>query len=384
LGIILKRNNTNKCGMQRLKSERINLEYFRLFKQFPLMLKLSLKKRFRIMPTEPKKILIVDTTLIGDFISTLPALEHFICNNKAEVDLVVSSLIEPLAKHVRGVNRVFSTSSIYQRHTEKGSANKERLSDYDFILVIQMGKDAYNLLKNAEYKKVKTSVLPYLLYGAHLVKNLSKKDKVKQHEEFTLEFVGGRDFSKEKVNFEDIFTFGSEDYKNVEKLPFLKNKKSKKVVIHTGSGWYVKHWKNERWVELLERIRHLGNFEFVFVGGTEKEENDFNYIKSRLDFKVYSVIRKLDLKDITLMMNRCDYFIGVDSGPRHIAHLLNMPSICLLGPGPKIFSPHSRNAIFLDKSNCYCTNLFCYRKMPCVEKISTDEVFKEFEKFIKR
>ncbi len=27
-----------------------------------------------------------------------------------------------------------------------------------------------------------------------------------------------------------------------------------KIIIHTGSGWKIKWWKNEKWVELLKKI----------------------------------------------------------------------------------------------------------------------------------
>jgi ADP-heptose:LPS heptosyltransferase len=365
--------------MLNLQTERINSEYFSIFKQLPVMLKLHLKRK-KTKANRTKRVLIINNTLIGDFLTSLPAMKQFIDQNKADVDLVVSPIMEPLAKHIIGVKKVFTAKSTYKRDTEQTKRDGKKFSNYDQVLIMQTSGDTYHMLKNVNYNKIKTSVLPYLKYGIYVSKNLSKKHNIKQHEEFSFEITKA---PQKRFEFDELFKFNKKDYRKAKEMSFIKNKNCKKVVIHTGSGWYVKLWKNERWIKLLNKINERGKFKFIFVGGTEKEESDFKHIKGRLDFEVYSAIKKMNIKELALMMRECDYFIGVDSGPRHIAHLLNMPSICLMGPGPKIFSPKNRNAIMIDKSDCYCTNLFCYRKKPCVEKISVNDVMSEFDKIAK-
>ncbi len=367
--------------MLKLKSDRLNYEYFRIFKQFPVMVILKLKRK-KASPNPTKKILIINNTLIGDFLTSLPAMKQFIDKNKAEVHLIVSPLMEPLAKHIRGVSKVFTAKSTYNRTTEKIENNMKGFRKYDLVLVMQTSGDIYEMLKKVNYNEIKTSILPYLKYGIYITKNLSKKENIKQHEELSFEIVQEKNIKK--FEFGEIFKFGNGDYKKIKILPFIKTNGHKKVVVHTGSGWYVKLWKNERWIELLKKINKSEKFKFIFVGGTENEEKDFNYIKDKLDFKIYSVIKKMNIKELALMIKECDYFIGVDSGPRHIAHMLNIPSICLMGPGPKIFSPKGRNAVMIDKSDCHCINLFCYKKESCVEKITVNDVLSEFENLVKK
>ncbi|MDQ1266589.1 MAG: heptosyltransferase, partial [Bacteroidota bacterium] len=82
-----------------------------------------------------------------------------------------------------------------------------------------------------------------------------------------------------------------------------------------------------------------------------------------------------------LFIRQCDFFIGIDSGPRHIAHLLDLPSISLLGPGPKSFAPLNNNGKVIDKATHGCTNLACFYPKTCMEKIEVDEVYREFEYF---
>ena len=85
-----------------------------------------------------------------------------------------------------------------------------------------------------------------------------------------------------------------------------------------------------------------------------------------------------------LILRLSDYFIGIDSGPRNMADIANLPNIGLLGPGPKFFMPMNKDSIVIDKSNCRCTQLFCYKKETCMQKIKVDDVLKGFKKLLKR
>lgn len=156
----------------------------------------------------------------------------------------------------------------------------------------------------------------------------------------------------------------------------------KKVIIHTGSGWQVKLWENEKWIELLKKVNKLGKFRFIFIG-TKKEKQDYEKIKKKLNFKTYSLIEKVDIKELMLVLRASDYFIGIDAGPRNMAHLADLRSVNLLGPGPKQFMPLDKRDIVIDKSNCRCTHLFCYKRKTCMQKINVNDVFEGFKKLIR-
>jgi ADP-heptose:LPS heptosyltransferase len=217
----------------------------------------------------------------------------------------------------------------------------------------------------------------YIKYGIYIAGNMKAKANLKQLEEVLFDVLEVK--RTKKVDFDEVFRFSNKDYEKIARFPFLRDTASKKIIIHTGSGWHVKHWRNDRWVELLRIIHTLGSFQFIFVGGTEKEAADFRDIGHQLPFEAHSLVKKVDLRELALIMKHSHYFIGVDSGPRHIAHFHNLPGICLLGPGPKIYSPQDRNAVTVDRSECYCLNLFCYRKERCMDRISVGDVVNKFE-----
>ncbi len=373
----------NLISNKRVSSNKINVEYLGTFKEIALLFKLIMLKKFKKLNKNPKRILIINSITIGDFMVSLHALKYFIDKNNAKVDLMVSPPVKPLAKRIVGVRTVFTAKSLCNRKTEQVRTSQKKFPSYDFVLVMRISEDAYNILKKIKFKSIKSYLGPYIRYGLHLAGNLSNKDTVKQIRELNFEIIGEKEISK--LDFDKIFKFSKSDYKKIEKLKLFK-KKNKKIVIHTGSGWPVKLWDNNKWVKLLNKINELDNFQFIFVGANGEEKKHYNHIRKKVDFKLYSLIQKLDLKDLTLFMKNCDYFIGIDSGPRHIAHLIDLPSINLLGPGAKIFKPTNKGDIVIDKSNCKCVSLFCYHTKTCMEKITVNDVFKAFKKryYIKR
>jgi len=360
---------------------KINSDYLNLFKEGRLLIKLNLKKRTKKLKRKTNQILVINTCLIGEFIASLPALIYFIDKSKTTVDLVVSPSVKTLAKCIKGVRKVFTAKSIYMRDIERTKENKQILDDYDFLLVMRLSEEAYSLLKRIRFENIRSSLKPFLGFGLHLARNLSNKRAIKQWSDVNFEIIGKGNIKKRNVDINDIFNFKKNDFERIKKLKYVKNAKNKKkIIIHTGSGWSIKFWDNKKWIELLKKINNMGKFQFIFIGGTKDEIKHFNIIKKGLDFDVHSAIKRLDLKETLLLIKDSNYFLGVDSGPRHIAHLIDLPSICLLGPGPRHFDPLGKKAIIIDKSNCRCTNFFCYRKKTCMDKISVDDVFKKFMK----
>jgi ADP-heptose:LPS heptosyltransferase len=355
---------------------RFNHEYFRMFKEVPLMIRLRLAGRHGRILKEARSILIVNNGLIGEFVASLPAVRHLLDQTAADVDLIVSPLLEPLARGMLGIRAVYSSRSVYRRDTEGQSVRPGSFRHYDCVVVLQLSRDTYKALKDVSYKRIKLALWEYLKYLAHVSRHLAEKAGLKQLEEVLFEVLEVQ--RTRKVEFGDVFRFFSADYQKAASFSFLEEAAGKKIIIHTGSGWKIKLWRNERWAELIKAIHASGNFKFVFVGGTDKEAADFQEISRQLPFAVYSLVKKMDTRELALVMKHSACFIGVDSGPRHIAHLLGLPSVCLLGPGPKIYEPRDRNAVVIDRSECRCTNLFCYKSERCMDRIGVDDVLTGF------
>jgi heptosyltransferase I len=87
------------------------------------------------------------------------------------------------------------------------------------------------------------------------------------------------------------------------------------------------------------------------------------------------VIRRYNVLELLMLMRVSQLFVGVDSGPRHLAHLVDLPSVSLLGLGPKSFQPLNSNATIIDETECKrCVTFYCPHAPNCMEKIEVETV----------
>jgi ADP-heptose:LPS heptosyltransferase len=278
------------------------------------------------------------------------------------------------------VHSVFTAKSIYNRSIEKQNTQTILPKDYGIVLVLRISPDAYRLLNRIQYSKLITYGIPFIKYFLHLIWNLSLKKEVRQWREINFEIVGINEPEK-NLEFDDIFCVSKAEYDRIRELPEMKGDR-KRVLIHTGSGWHVKLWDNKKWIETIDKINKLGEFDFIFIGVGEQEASSFEYIQRRLDFKVYSLVNRVDLKTSLLIMRLSDYFIGIDSGPRNMAHLADLRSVTLLGPAPKNFMPVNKADVVIDRFTCRCKSLFYFHKVSAIQSISADDVLVCFKSLL--
>ncbi len=328
------------------------------------------------------RVLIVNPCLVGDFIVSLPALSSFIKNNrKLKVDLIVTPPLKKLAQNIKGVRKVFVSSSSTFRDIEKIDSIIHKFPNYDEVIVMRISNHSYNLIKKVKMGKIKTPLVKFFKYSSHSIVDVFAKRKPIQRREIDFDILGQK-FSH--VAFEDIFDFDKKDYQRIRENSVMKTK-DKIIIIHIGPVWIMRKWDNNKWTELIRKINSLGKFRFIFVGSKEAEL-DYKEIASKLDFKVYSFINKIDIMDLMLVLRLSNYLIGVDSGPRNMAHLADLRSITLFGPAASgaIYMPWDKKDIIIDKSNGggLYQALF-YKKNKFIDKISAEEVFKAFKKLMR-
>ena len=358
----------------------INSEEFKVAGEIPLLIKLRLKHLFKKNLAVVGRVLVIDTCIIGDFIGTLPALRSFIQRTDKEVDLIVSPPLKLIAQSIKGVHAVYTANSIYKRSIETEPEQTILPREYDSVLVLRISPHAYALLKNVHYSAIITYEIILLKYFIHLLWKISRKKPVRQWREVNFEIIGMGDPVKE-LEFDDIFSVSRAEYDQVIRLLDSMGKR-KRVILHTGSGWLVKLWDNEKWIEAIKKINSLGEFDFIVIGRGELEAKTFEYLQQRLDFTLHSLINRVDLKTTLLMMRLSDYFIGIDSGPRNMAHLADLRSITLLGPAAKNFMPVNKEDVVIDKFTCRCKSLFYFHRVSAIHTISADEVVDGFKKLL--
>ena len=325
---------------------KVNFDYLNIFKEPPLMVGLLVRHFFKRKGSANGRALVVNTSLIGEFAASLPALHEFIKENPGkQIDLMVSPPLKPLAERIRGVHAVYTAKSVFGRVLEDQMHEHSPLAgEYEKAIVMRISPDSYRTLARVTTKHLKTSLLPMTAYGLHMGWRLlvGKTPKSRREVNFAMFSSPAKD-----VAFEDIFDFTETDYEQLQKevpLAALPNK----LIIHTGASWVTNRWSNNNWVELLRTLPPLG-YEIIFVG-SNRDKADYDFIASQLDFPIHSQIEQMSLVQLVLLLRTSQYFIGVDSGPRNFAHVCDLPSITLLGPGPHMYTPPNPRDITLDRS----------------------------------
>ena len=116
---------------------------------------------------------------------------------------------------------------------------------------------------------------------------------------------------------------------------YLKNEHAKAVdalklpsnycVIHRESSDTVKDWTNAKWQSLVNWIRNELKLPIVEVGAGKGKE------QAPIDGLVINMINRLPILQTAEVIKRARFFIGIDSGPAHLANASKVPGIILLG-----------------------------------------------------
>lgn len=144
-------------------------------------------------------------------------------------------------------------------------------------------------------------------------------------------------------------------------------------------------WPKEKWGKLVEILqRESQDFDILFIGGKDVVGREFFEELAERKQGVYSLIGKIKLKELVWLMKRAVLVISVDTGPMHLASLLNRPIVALFGAtsskrsGP--WSEHYR-VLQADLPCAPCFKRYC-REVTCMEQIEPKTVAKTVFEFL--
>jgi ADP-heptose:LPS heptosyltransferase len=101
------------------------------------------------------------------------------------------------------------------------------------------------------------------------------------------------------------------------------------AVLHVGASSPLKLWQPYKWLQVAAGIARKG-LEPVFCCGPG-EEALVAQIDSERRYRSYA--GTLDLVQLWRLMEGAGLFVGLDSGPSHLARLARAPAVTLYGPG---------------------------------------------------
>ncbi len=156
-------------------------------------------------------------------------------------------------------------------------------------------------------------------------------------------------------------------------------KNGRLVYANPSTRWESKHWSVEAWAELADLLIESAGASVVFAGGPD----DVPYIQritDRMKQRALVAAGRLTLADAIALLESCSVYVGVDSGPMHMAAFAGVPVVALFGPtDPAKVGPYGPGHKVIQRSELDC--LACRKRTcenrKCLEEITARDVFDE-------
>ncbi len=155
------------------------------------------------------------------------------------------------------------------------------------------------------------------------------------------------------------------------------------IAVHPGAGNITKQWPTEHFSALMDLMIDRHNVNVMLIGGPD-ELTVVDELLSRTLYpnSVGSMAGKTSLADLPRLLLRCALYIGNDSGPKHIAAAVGIPTIGVHSGvvDPVEWGPIGPRAVALRRnmtcSPCYLANAEdCPRSLACLRLLEPNLVY---------
>lgn len=156
------------------------------------------------------------------------------------------------------------------------------------------------------------------------------------------------------------------------------------VVIHPAARWYGRQWTTEGYAEIADRLIREYQANVIFTG-SYNETRLTDDITDLMIYKPIIAIGKTSLRQFLALLEKSDLFIGVDSGPMHMAAAMGTKVIALFGAArPQAVGPYGDGHIVVTRQDDFpcspCAQTICKRPdNSCMQAIGVEEVWAAVE-----
>jgi heptosyltransferase-1 len=159
----------------------------------------------------------------------------------------------------------------------------------------------------------------------------------------------------------------------------------KEVELGLHKGYFValpftttpqKHWRENRWAQLMDRVTEELGFPTVILGGPE-DHAALERIRAMSRIPPGSLVGMTTLGQASAMVQRASLVIGVDTGLSHMGIAFDRPTVTIFGSNiPYTEPPTDRAKVIVNWLECSpCKgNPTCNGAFTCTELIAVDQV----------
>ncbi len=155
------------------------------------------------------------------------------------------------------------------------------------------------------------------------------------------------------------------------------------VAIHPGAGNITKQWPEDHFAALIDLLVERNDVHILLVGGLDEVEVA-DALRGRIQHPeaVASMAGQTSLADLPGLLKNCVLYIGNDSGPKHIAAAVGIPTVGIHSGvvDPVEWGPIGPNAVALRRnmtcSPCYLAKAEdCPRALACLRFLEPNLVY---------
>ena len=151
------------------------------------------------------------------------------------------------------------------------------------------------------------------------------------------------------------------------------------VFCNPAARWSTKLWTVDAWARCADILIDATGARVIFSGGPSDVPH-IRAIVERMKRRPVVAAGKLNLAEAAALIEAADVYVGVDSGPMHIAAFVGTPVVALFGPtDPAKVGPYGQGHRVIRKEDLEC--LACRKRAcanrRCLEEINPDTVVKE-------
>lgn len=348
-----------------------------------------------------KKIIIIKLDHIGDVILSLPAIRKIrALFPDARIDVLCAPFTKEILEMQPEIDNI-KTFSFFDQRSQLGvrQGNSENILQLIESLKSEHYDLSIHLRKDEETKDIAFEAADFCLaysgaaeedriqYALPSLKNIGRlRPKWSNSDQLmllakTMDYTG--DFYNELYIDSDIRKSVEEKTRSLM-LDFS----HLTIGIHVGAGGNFKKWPLKYFIRLCNLILTRTDANIILFGGKDEiEENEIILKEVKAKVRIKSVAGAMSLKEYCALVQKVNYFIGNDSGPKHIAAIQGVPTLTINGStSEQEWASIGQNNMSVRKCmNCHPCYFYLEEHCPnkeCMNRLYPYDVFLALEKLI--
>jgi ADP-heptose:LPS heptosyltransferase len=338
-----------------------------------------------------KKIAVLRLDHLGDVMMALPVIKEL---EQALPNAQVDFFIGPWAKDIveiaglRATPKVFSASWFEREGVRRGTWNsikalEELLGEGEYDAVIElrgMGQHILSMYKARIKHRVGMARMGLAFLLTHRLVYQPGLHEISRNLESLKQ--AGIDLSTPN-EFPQLYP-RKEDEQSQTEVRQKMGITRPVIAVHAICSAPAKRWPVSRWQQLMDQLPE--EMDVVMIG-TEGEKPGIEEIQKACRRKIFSAAGLLNLPALAAFLKECKLFIGVDSGPAHIAAAVGTPVVSVYSGinAADRWGPQGQQVTIIQKKPpCSpCELVTCPFDNECMRQIEVQEVLMGIQLLLK-